>query len=296
MKKMTMGVFALMAVFAVSCCKSGCETDGCEVAKATSDSISTIYGKNVGSYILSDYMRFGEEHKTEQTKADIMRGVQLMMGAPATDGTLMGMQIGLQMLQELKQLEEQGVSVDKALVLNAFKQAFAGDSVDMATLRQNSEALTSMLTQIQNRKEEAEEQKMNESDESQANVQSGEEFLKAAMAADSEIKVSGSGLGYKIENGGDDTRVSDNSLVTVNYTGKLVDGTVFDSTEGREPATFSPQGVVPGFGEGLKMLGKGGKATLYIPGNLAYGAKGVPQAGIGPNAMLIFDIEIVDVK
>lgn len=295
MKKLTMGVFALMAVCAVSCCKSGCETNEAGVAKATSDSISTIYGNYVGCYILSDYMHFGEEHKSE-TKADIMRGVQLVMGANATDGTMMGMQIGLQMLQELKQLEEQGVDIDRALVLNAFKQTFAGNSVDMATLRTSSETLTAMLTQIQNRKEQAEEKELNESDESQANVQSGDEFLKAAMAADPEIKVSESGLAYKIVNAGDDTRVADNSLVTVAYTGKLVDGTVFDSTEGREPATFSPQGVVPGFGEGLKMLGKGGKATLYIPGNLAYGAKGMPQAGIGPNAMLIFDIEIVDVK
>ena len=72
-----------------------------------------------------------------------------------------------------------------------------------------------------------------------------------------------------------------------------MDGTVFDSSE---DARLSPAGVVPGFGEGLEMLGKGGKATLYIPGKLAYGVDGAPRAGIGPNAMLIFDIEGLDVN
>ncbi len=56
------------------------------------------------------------------------------------------------------------------------------------------------------------------------------------------------------------------------------------------------RGVVPGFGEGLKMLKKGGKATLYIPGKLGYGVNGQPAAGIGPNQMLVFDVEIVDVN
>jgi FKBP-type peptidyl-prolyl cis-trans isomerase len=56
------------------------------------------------------------------------------------------------------------------------------------------------------------------------------------------------------------------------------------------------QGVVPGFREGLMLLGKGGKATLYIPASLAYGANGVPQAGIGPNATLIFEVELIDIN
>ena len=95
--------------------------------------------------------------------------------------------------------------------------------------------------------------------------------------------------------------------MTVHYVGQKIDGTVFDSSVERgEPATFNLQQVIPGFSEGIRlvgfvpgfqealtMLGKGGKATLYIPGNLGYGERGAgPQ--IGPDETLIFDVEVID--
>ena len=79
----------------------------------------------------------------------------------------------------------------------------------------------------------------------------------------------------------------------VKYKGQLIDGTVFDSND--EGATLSPRGTVPGFAEGLAMMKKGAKYVLYIPGELAYGVDGQPQAGIGPNATLVFEVEAVEV-
>lgn len=108
--------------------------------------------------------------------------------------------------------------------------------------------------------------------------------------------VTPSGLGIVIENPGDETRATPTSPVTLHYRGRLTDGTVFDSSYDRgTPATFMATQVVPGFGEGIQMVGKGGKATLYLPSDLAYGSRGVPQAGIAPGANLIFDIEIIDI-
>lgn len=121
-------------------------------------------------------------------------------------------------------------------------------------------------------------------------------FIRKLKASDPDIKTTASGLSYKIIYRGENPLIEDNSIVKVNYVGKLVDGTVFDQNPDGDTATFSPNGVIPGFSEGLKMLGKGGKAVFYIPGKLAYGSEGVPQAGIGPNAMLIFDVEIIDIK
>ena len=108
-----------------------------------------------------------------------------------------------------------------------------------------------------------------------------------------EVNTTASGLQYEVVKEGDGPMPAAADRVVVHYTGRLIDGTVFDSSE---DARLSPAGVVPGFGEGLEMLGKGGKATLYIPGKLAYGVDGAPRAGIGPNAMLIFDIEVLDVN
>jgi len=83
--------------------------------------------------------------------------------------------------------------------------------------------------------------------------------------------------------------------VAVIYKGELTDGTVFDDSKG-EARTFSPRSVVPGFGEGLKLMKKGAKYILYIPGDLAYCVEGQPYAKIGPNQTLVFTVEVAGVN
>ena len=83
--------------------------------------------------------------------------------------------------------------------------------------------------------------------------------------------------------------------MTVHYTGKLIDGTVFDSSEERgEPATFGVTQVIPGWVEALQMMKAGSKWRLYIPSQLAYGPNGAGNI-IGPNSTLIFDVELISV-
>ena len=128
------------------------------------------------------------------------------------------------------------------------------------------------------------------------NKEKGEAFLEANKAKDS-VEVAESGLQYKIiEPGNDKKAVSDQDTVWVNYKGTLINGKVFDQSR-ENPAQFTPGRVVKGFGEGVKLLGEGGKAVLYIPAELGYGEQDNRRYGspIGPNETLIFEIEVTKV-
>jgi len=106
-----------------------------------------------------------------------------------------------------------------------------------------------------------------------------------------------SGLSYMIINKGSG-EISPNatSTVTVHYTGKLEDGTIFDSSVQRgEPVEFPLNKVIPGWTEGVQLMVVGDKFEFTIPGNLAYGENGMPQAGIRPNTTLIFEVELLDI-
>lgn len=113
-----------------------------------------------------------------------------------------------------------------------------------------------------------------------------------------EIQTTTSGLQYEVlvRGEGETTPTSENT-VTVHYHGTLADGTVFDSSiERGESVSFPVNGVIPGWVEALQLMHVGDKWKLTIPGNLAYGDNGIPQAGIPPNATLIFIVELLSIQ
>ena len=111
-----------------------------------------------------------------------------------------------------------------------------------------------------------------------------------------EVKTTASGLQYEVLKEGDGPMPKAEDQVEVHYTGKLIDGTVFDSSVDRGvPATFGVTQVIPGWVEALQMMKAGSKWRLFIPSNLAYGPNGAPGSPIGPNATLIFDVELLKV-
>lgn len=126
------------------------------------------------------------------------------------------------------------------------------------------------------------------------NREAGEAFL-AENGKRAEVKTTASGLQYEVLTEGNGPMPQATDQVEVHYTGKLIDGTVFDSSVERgEPATFGVTQVIPGWVEALQLMKAGSKWRLFIPSALAYGPQGVP--GIGPNQTLIFDVELISVQ
>lgn len=128
-----------------------------------------------------------------------------------------------------------------------------------------------------------------------ANQAAGEAFLSENGKREN-VKTTPSGLQYEILAEGDGPCPETTDQVEVHYTGKLLDGTVFDSSVDRGvPATFGVTQVIPGWVEALQLMKAGSKWRLYIPSNLAYGPAGTPGGPIGPNQTLIFDVELLKV-
>ncbi len=127
------------------------------------------------------------------------------------------------------------------------------------------------------------------------NLADGEAFL-AENGKRAEVKTTATGLQYEILTEGTGATPASTDQVEVHYTGKLLDGTVFDSSVDRGiPATFGVTQVIPGWVEALQMMKAGSKWRLFIPSNLAYGPNGAPGSPIGPNSTLIFDVELLKV-
>lgn len=109
-----------------------------------------------------------------------------------------------------------------------------------------------------------------------------------------EVSTTASGLQYEVLKEGTGLQPTAADQVTVHYTGKLIDGTVFDSSVERgEPATFGVTQVIPGWVEALQLMKEGAKYRLFIPSQLAYGPNGAGP--IAPNSTLIFDVELIKV-
>lgn len=125
------------------------------------------------------------------------------------------------------------------------------------------------------------------------NKEKSEAFL-AANAKKEGVQMTPSGLQYKIITAGNDVHPSPADTVWVKYKGTLIDGTVFDETPAdAEPINFTLNRVIPGWSEGMQLVGEGGKIQLFVPSDLGYGDRGAQT--IEPNSALIFDVELIKV-
>jgi FKBP-type peptidyl-prolyl cis-trans isomerase len=109
------------------------------------------------------------------------------------------------------------------------------------------------------------------------------------------VQVTASGLQYQVLKAGTGKKPTANNQVTVHYTGKLLDGTVFDSSTDGEPATFGVSQVIPGWTEALQLMKEGDKWLLFIPDELAYGERGA-GGQIPPYSILVFEVELIKVQ
>jgi FKBP-type peptidyl-prolyl cis-trans isomerase FklB len=183
-------------------------------------------------------------------------------------------------------LQRQQVPVDPALVARGLRDAMAGKAI----LKDDEmkAALQELRSGLQKNMEAKAQQEGN------ANKIEGDAFLAANKSKDG-VKTLPDGLQYKILQEGSGPKPTASDTVSVNYRGTLINGKEFDSSYKRgQPATFPVGGVIKGWTEALQLMPVGSKWQLFIPSDLAYGDRGA-GADIGPNATLIFEVELLSI-
>ncbi len=185
-------------------------------------------------------------------------------------------------------LKRQSVEVNPDILLQGIKDVLSGGK----TLMTEQEVKQTMMD-FQKDMMAKHQARMKELGEK--NEKEGEAFLAENKKKEGVITLP-SGLQYKVIKEGEGKTPIATDMVTVHYRGTLIDGKEFDSSYTRgQPVTFPVKGVIPGFSEALQLMKVGSKWQLFIPSNLAYGERGAGEE-IGPNATLIFDIELISIK
>jgi len=190
-----------------------------------------------------------------------------------------------------KGLKAQSVDtdVDTALLLRGLKDTMAGTKT-LLTDDEAKDALVKLQTDVRQKQEEARKE------QGEKNLTDGAAFLAANKAKEG-VVVLPSGLQYKILTEGHGPKPAATDTVVCQYRGTLIDGTEFDSSYKRgQPATFPLSRVIKGWTEALQLMPVGSKWQLVIPPDLGYGDRGAPGSPIGPNAVLIFEIELESIR
>ena len=187
--------------------------------------------------------------------------------------------LGLSMGNNFKGSGIQELNVDDFAA--AVRSVYDGSKPEM-TIDEAKQVVTEFFTELEKRQVEM-------------NREVGKRFLEENAKKEG-VKVTASGLQYKIVKEGNGIHPSANDKVTVHYTGRLIDGTVFDSSVERgAPATFGVNQVIPGWVEALQLMSEGAEWQLYIPSELAYGSQGAGPV-IGPHSTLIFDVKLIKIE
>ena len=194
-------------------------------------------------------------------------------------GYIIGMDIGAS-------LKQQGTELDLDTLIDAIRATYNDEALAMTP----EEAASVRETFIAARRAEAEQQR---DSMTSINAAEGDKFLLENRVKEG-VQVTDSGLQYKVIVMGEGAKPAASDKVTVHYRGTLLNGEEFDSSYSRnQPTSFQLDQVIPGWTEGMQLMPVGSKFMFYIPPNLAYGANG--GGPIGPNATLIFEVELLSI-
>lgn len=266
--------------------------------KNNADSLGYFIGGSQGASFNKQSAGLLEGEKLKKYRDDYLRGFkQAIFADTVNTGQRDGQRAGELMLDEIIRMNNAGMPVNLDLFYKTFAKYYTAAEVSEAEASVLFGELRTLLEPMQRyyakkQEEEAQRRKNAAQEMADRNIALGKAFIEDLKKEDKDVVTTESGLVYKVNKKGVGPNVGPKQRAEIRYSGRLVDGTQFDSS-GDKTVAFSPSQVIRGFGEGLMLMNKGAKYTLYIPADLAYGMQAPPT--IGPGQTLIFEVEVVDV-
>lgn len=213
-------------------------------------------------------------------------GTLQIEGLP-TEKAQVSYMVGMDIGESLEQIRDE---VDMEIVIEAMQATVTGEGEGAKLTDEQRQQVRQRFAAALQEKRAAEMKA-----KAEANSAEGAAFL-AANKDKPGVVTTESGLQYQVLEEGEGAKPTAEDVVRVHYKGTLLDGTEFDSSYERgEPAMFALQQVVPGWQEGIALMPVGSKYRLWIPSDLAYGEMGTPNGEIGPNATLVFEVELLEI-
>lgn len=288
-----MGICASALIFTACSSGNGTNSNATPEDIALGDSLATVFGTIQGNDAnarlkqMLENPRVTDKQRNDFKKEEYLKGLELILTTDTTNiAFILGLQQGMQMYGVYNFSGEAEVPVDPKVLVAAFKEAFENDSTIDAMAY--SMEFQKLQERVADRKQERAEEKARNSEEGKANEANGIAYIDSVKAQG--YQTTASGLVYKITNPGDTSKmVGANDRVKIAYVGKHVNDSIFD--QNTAPTYAMPvKNFVPGFTEGLQLLGEGGSAILVIPYDLAYGVVG--RQPIGPMETLVFEVTV----
>ena len=276
MKKLFLIATVALGLGAMTSCNSKCKVE----ADPQADTLAACMGEMYGFGVAGQMQNMND---STFDKKEFLAGLQMMLKMDESKSSyVQGVQMGAQVKGMFEQLKErENVDINAKRWLASFKKAFMSDSLQDPSKYQIE--VMRLVRELSN-KVKAQDPK------AIANKNNAEKFIADSLANNPDVKKSEGGVYYKVVKEGKGEKFTATDRINVKYTGRHLDGTEFDSSKG-ESIVMASRGVIKGMGEMFQLMSPGAGYTLYIPAELAYGLAG--SGPIGPNEMLIFDVETV---
>ena len=276
MRKLFTVIFVLLSsMFFINCyCQSADDSRTLE----SMDSLSAAFGDLYGAG-MNQQMR---EMNPDVDMQLVLKGIEYLAVADTSNDFIAGLEMGQQILQLYKGVENQyGIPINKSIFIKHLRDRL------MASMPTEDE-----LHILQDRIVPLMDRTMETTPKAIMNRRTGEEYM-ANLKNDKNYTFTESGIAYKVIKEGTGDYFTEDDVVYISYEGRRLNGEVFDGSDD-EPVPFNLSAVITGFSEMVQLMKPGGKVTVVIPAEQAYGVQG--QGAIEPNETLIFDIEAFGVQ